>query len=128
MPQIPLVAVVNDDDPSRDAVVGLIRALGFATADFSSAADLLNSDHLSRTKCLVADLRMPRMSGLELHRHLVASGIQISTILMTAYPDDLSRAQALKEGVQCYLAKPCKVDELLSCIRAAFAEKEGEQS
>jgi len=116
-----LISIVDDDESARDAIAGLVRALGFSASAFRSAADFLQSGLLFRTACLIADMRMPGMTGLELFRHLVAAGTPIPTILVTAYPDETVRAHALRAGVRCYLAKPVVPDVLLGCIRAALA-------
>jgi FixJ family two-component response regulator len=97
-----------------------LESAGLAAATFASAALLLKSLRLNSISCLVTDLRMPEMTGLELHQHLVASSHSIPTILITAYPDDRMRAQALKAKVVCYLAKPFAADELLAWIRCAI--------
>jgi FixJ family two-component response regulator len=86
---------------------------------FARAANLLKSRRLSQVCCLIADMRMPKMSGLELHQHLVASNRAVPTILMTAYPDARMQAQAIKANVVCYLIKPFAADELLACVRCA---------
>lgn len=117
-----LIAVVDDDDSAREAAVSLVRALGFAASGFRSAAEFLGSGEMARTACLITDVRMPGMGGLDLHRHLVASGLLIPTVLVTAFPDETTRARALKAGVGSYLAKPFEPDELLGCIRSAFAQ------
>jgi FixJ family two-component response regulator len=82
-------------------------------------ADLLRSRHLSDTACLVADVHMPGMTGVELHRHLVDAGYAIPTILVTAYPDEVVRDRALKDGIVCYLSKPVDDDHLERCLRSA---------
>jgi FixJ family two-component response regulator len=115
-----LISIVDDDETTREAVAGLVRSLGFIAVVFENAADFLKSDHLSRTGCLIADVRMPGMTGPELHSYLRASGTPIPTILITAYADEAARAQALKAGVRSYLAKPIIPDELLACIRSAI--------
>jgi FixJ family two-component response regulator len=117
VPQRPLVAIVDDDESIRETTQDLLESAGLAAATFASAALLLNSRRLNSISCLVTDLRMPQMSGLQLHQHLVASNYAIPTILITAYPDDRMRAQALKAKVVCYLAKPFAAEELLDCIR-----------
>ena len=81
-------------------------------------ADFLRSRQLSDTACLVADVHMPRMTGVELHRHLVDAGYAIPTILVTAYPDEVVRDRALKDGVVCYLSKPVDEDCLERCLRS----------
>jgi FixJ family two-component response regulator len=119
-----LISIVDDDESLRKATKSLIRALGFLAEDFGSAEDFLKFDGLRRTACLIADVQMPEMSGLELHSHLVASGDSIPTILMTAYPDDNMRTRALEAGVICYITKPFSKDTLLNCIRAAIGRWE----
>jgi FixJ family two-component response regulator len=117
MPQTSLIVIVEDDEPVRESTRGLMRSLGFQARSFADAAAFLNSDCLARTACLIADLHMPGMSGLDLYRHLVARNQAVPTILITAYPDDSVRATALQEGIVGYLAKPCSEDDLLSCLR-----------
>jgi FixJ family two-component response regulator len=121
VPKKPLVAIVDDDESIRDATKDLLDAAGFAAATFPSAESFLQSNRRGSTSCLVTDVRMPGMTGLELHQDLVASGTRIPTILMTAYPDDRVRTRARKAGVVCYLIKPFTPDELLECIRSALA-------
>lgn len=120
-----LISIVDDDEAARAAVVGLVRALGFTTGEFPSAAEFLKSTYLIRTACLIADMRMPEMTGLELYRHLVAAGTAIPTILVTAFPDEALRARALSAGIRCFLAKPLEPDALLGCIRSALANPTG---
>lgn len=121
-----LISVIDNDASVRGAITGLVRALGFTAEEFQSATDFLQSDHVLRTDCLIADMQMPGMTGLELHRRLAALGTPIPTVLVTAYPDDTTRTRALKAGVRCYLAKPCKPDDLLDCIRSALAHRKRE--
>jgi len=97
-----------------------MTALGYTVEAFSSAADFLASPILPATGCLVTDVQMPGMSGVELHRHLVDSGHVIPTILVTAYPDDITRNRALKDGVVCYLSKPVDDEHLERCLRSAL--------
>jgi FixJ family two-component response regulator len=120
LPNKPLISIVDDDEALRKATMGLMRALGFLAEAFGSAEDFLKFDRLHNTACLIADVQMPQMSGLELHRNLVASGVSIPTILMTAYPDDSIRRRALEAGVICYLTKPFTKDHLLDCIHSAI--------
>jgi len=122
MSEQPLISIVDDDQSAREAVAGLVRSLGFVVAEFESVADFLKSDLLSRTACLIADVRMPGMTGPELHNHLTAVGTPIPAVLITAYPDEAAHARALKAGVRCYLAKPLEPDELLACIRSAIGD------
>lgn len=122
MPDNSLISIVDDDESSRESVAGLVRSFGFVAAVFENAADFLKSQHLSRTACLIADVRMPEMTGPELQNYLTASGTPIPTVLITAFPDEAAHARALKAGVRCYLAKPPKPDELLACIRSAIGD------
>jgi FixJ family two-component response regulator len=91
----PLLAVVDDDDDSREAVAVLVKSLGFAVETFACGDDLLGWPGLRQTSCLIADVNMPGMSGVELHARLVMVGHAIPTILITAYPDDAVRARAM---------------------------------
>jgi FixJ family two-component response regulator len=98
----------------------LLTALGYSAEAFPSAANFLTSPLLPETACLVADVQMPGMTGVELHRHLIDAGYTIPTILVTAYPDELARNRALKDGVVCYLGKPVDDDHLERCLRRAL--------
>jgi len=120
----PLIAIVDDDESMRDTTRDLLESAGFLAATFASAARLLASQRLHRVSCLIADMRMPKMTGLELHQHLVASNHAIPTILMTAYPDERVRAQAMKANIVCYLTKPFEAEELLNCVRRAIQGRE----
>jgi FixJ family two-component response regulator len=115
-----LIAIVDDDEPFREAMTSLMRSLGFEVEAFSSAEAFLESPCLGKTSCLIADVHMPNMTGIDLHRQLVASGRTIPVILITAYPDDNVRARALAAGVICYLSKTFDDDALLGFVRAAL--------
>ena len=120
MSSSPLVAIVDDDQSIRDATSNLLQSAGFLTATFADAESFLTSSE-PRAACLVADMRMPGMSGLQLHQHLIASGASIPTVLITAYPSDATRLRAREAGIDCCLAKPFAPDELLECVRRALA-------
>jgi FixJ family two-component response regulator len=107
-----LVSIVEDDRFFRESMRMLMESLGHSVEAFSSAADFLASPRLGETACLIADVQMPAMTGIELYRHLIETGHAIPTILVTAYPDDEACARVLKEGVIGYLRKPVD-DELL---------------
>lgn len=98
----------------------LLISLGYTVAAFSSAADFLGSPLLPETACLVADVQMPGMTGVELYRNLIDAGHAIPTILVTAYPDEATRSRALKNGVVCYLSKPVDDEHLDRCLRSAL--------
>jgi FixJ family two-component response regulator len=129
MPKASLVSVVEDDRYFRESMRRLMRSLGYNVEAFSSAADFLASPRLIETTCLIADVHMPAMTGVELYRHLIEAGYTIPTILVTAYPDDVDRACALNDGVVCYLRKPVDEQHLIRCLRAALESGEpGEEN
>ena len=115
-----LISIVDDDQPYRESLRKLDMLLGYGVEVFPSAADFLASRHLRETACLVTDVNMPGMTGVELHRYLVDAGYAIPTILVTAYPDEMVRDQALKAGVVCYLSKPVDDEYLERCLRSAL--------
>ena len=115
-----LIAVVDDDESVREAMKGLLASHGYGALVFDRAEAFLDSDHLRSTACLIADVQMPGMTGPDLHGRLVASGNPIPTILITAYPDPVLRARALRNGVKCYLTKPFREEDLLACIQSAL--------
>ena len=122
------IAIVDDDELVREGLSSLMRSLGFSVKAFSSGESLLRSNCLRRAACLIADVQMPGMTGLELHYRLVASGSAIPTILITAYVDEKVRAQALSAGVACYLPKPIDENKLLACIHAALGDQKTDKT
>jgi FixJ family two-component response regulator len=124
MLEVSLVSIVEDDRFFRESMGRLMRSLGFAVESFSSAADFLASARFAETVCLIADVHMPAMTGVELHRHLIEAGCAIPTILITAYPNDIDRSRALNDGVVCYLRKPINENQLIRCLRAAIPSAE----
>ena len=101
-----------------------MRSLGYRVEAFASAADFLASPCLAETACLIADVNMPAMTGIELYRHLSDAGRAIPTILVTAYPNDVDRIRALTDGVVGYLRKPVNEQQLRRCLHAAFTSGE----
>ena len=128
MSERPLIAIVDDDMSIRNATQDLLRAAGFTAATFSNATSLLDSPIRSDIDCLVADMRMPGMSGLELHEHLAGSGAGIPTIIITAHPGELTPERIQKSGVTCFLIKPFAPDELLECVRKALGRSSSHRS
>jgi FixJ family two-component response regulator len=116
----PLIAVIDDDVSVREATTGLLKLMDFEVEAFSSALDFLAFPSLDEIMCVIADIHMPRMTGVELHDRLRALGHGIPTILITAYPNEDVRARALANGVFCYLTKPFDEEALLGCIRTAL--------
>jgi FixJ family two-component response regulator len=121
MDSLPLISVVDDDDSVRESLQGLIRSVGFAVQVFASAEEFLQSDHLSQTHCLILDVRMPGMNGLELQRELADTHCEIPVIFITAHGNENARTQALKNGAVDYLCKPFSEDALLNAIRATLS-------
>ena len=117
-----LISIVDDDEAFREAMTSLMKSLGFEVEAFSSAEDFLASPRLGNTSCLIADVHMPGMTGIELQQQLVASGRTIPVILITAYPDDNVRARAVAAGVICYLSKTFDDDALLGFVRSALVQ------
>jgi FixJ family two-component response regulator len=115
----PLITIVEDDEFFRESMRRLMRSLGYTVEAFPSAADFLASRRLDETACLIADIHMPGMTGVELCARLIDAGHKIPTILVTAYPDDATRGRALKDGIVCYLLKPFDDNDLMDCVRKA---------
>ncbi len=120
MPRVPLIAIVDDDDALRNSLDNLLRSVGFRTQDFSSAEAFLHANQAHETACLILDVRMPGINGLELQRQLEAVGWRIPIIFVTAHADDNARARALAAGAVAFLYKPCREEELLNAIDAAL--------
>jgi FixJ family two-component response regulator len=119
----PLISIVDDDRSFRDSMHRLVKSLGYSVQVFPSAAAFLASPGLTATACLVADIHMPDMTGVDLYRHLVETGRTIPTILITAYPDDRVQERMLGQGVECYLRKPLEESHLIECLRVAVARR-----
>ena len=118
MPRTAVVAIVDDDHSVREALTSLVRSLGYVAVAFECAEDLLKSRRRASVSCLITDMQMPGMTGLELHHRMATSCKPTPTILITAFPDGRARERALHAGVIFYLAKPFSEDDLLACIRS----------
>jgi FixJ family two-component response regulator len=115
-----LIAIVDDDELMRDALKGLLKEAGFPVRAFASAEEFLDSGEQHRTACLIADIRMPGMSGLDLQARLNADDIRIPIIFITAHGDEHLRMQAMRSGAVEFLAKPFDDEALLESVRAAL--------
>jgi FixJ family two-component response regulator len=120
MQKASLVSIVEDDQFFRESLKRLMRSQGYSVEAFASAADFLASPRFVETACLIADVNMPAMTGIELYNQLIEAGHMIPTVLVTAYPNDADRDRALKDGVVCYLRKPVDDEHLIRCLRAAL--------
>jgi FixJ family two-component response regulator len=117
-----LISIVDDDQSFRDSMRRLLKSIGYSVVVFPSAAEFLASPKLTATACLVADVHMPVMTGVELYEHLIQMGHAIPTILITAYPDDVVQERMLRLGVACYLRKPLEETALIACLGYAVAQ------
>lgn len=115
-----LVAIVDDDDLMRGALQGMLKSVGLRSQAFASAEEFLTSGQQNHTACLIADVRMPGMSGLELQAELNDEQRRIPTIFITAHGDEKMRMRALKAGAVEFLAKPFDDEALLESVRAAL--------
>jgi FixJ family two-component response regulator len=119
-----LISIVDDDESVREALEDLIQSVGFRVHAFPSAIDFLAFADIRATSCVIADVNMPRMSGVELHRRLAELGHAIPTILITAHPNDGVRARALADGVVCYLVKPFDDEALIGWVKSVLPTSE----
>jgi FixJ family two-component response regulator len=115
----PTISVVDDDEAVRDALDSLLSALGYPVRTFASADDFIERSGAIRTACLISDVQMPGMNGVELMEHLEQSGAAIPTILVSAYSHEALRSRALRTGAIAWLDKPVRQDELLASIDRA---------
>jgi FixJ family two-component response regulator len=123
--QKPLIAFVDDDLSAREALQGFLKASGFTPEIFSSAEEFLQSDRLAETSCLITDIHLRGISGLQLQSRLVATGSRIPVVVVTGFPDDRLRERALSAGAVCFLGKPFDPGVLLTCIRSALGRRHG---
>jgi FixJ family two-component response regulator len=119
--EIPLISIVDDDESVREAIKGLTRSMGYRAEVFASAEDFLSSGHLNETACLILDVRMGGMSGLELQSQLTAFSCQVPIIFISAHSNRGARGRALEAGAVAFLTKPFSDDALLSAINAALS-------
>jgi len=117
----PLISIIDDDESVREALCGLVRSVGFAARTFASAEEFVKSDQLGNADCLILDVCMPGMSGIELRRQLVADHCDVPVIFITAHVDKGMRAQALKSGAEAVLIKPFSEEALLNAIHVALS-------
>jgi FixJ family two-component response regulator len=115
-----LIVVVDDDEAIREATESLIRSVGFRVVVYASAEEFLRSSHLQVTACLIVDVRMPGMSGLELQQQLATANYSIPIIFITAHGDADTRARALRAGAVAFLDKPFSDEILLGAVQAAL--------
>lgn len=122
MPRIPLISIVEDDEALRRSLDNLIRSASLRARGFASAEAFLESDQLSETDCLILDVRMPGMGGLELQRQLALANSDVPIIFITAHGDQHQQTQALEAGAVAFLYKPFYDEQLLQAINTALKD------
>ena len=125
MPETPLIVCVDDDPSVAEAIKGLLKACGFTAEAFLSAEEFLQFGRLEDTSCLITDVQLGGMSGLQLQNRLADSGYGIPIIFITAFPDEQIRELGLSAGAVCFLSKPVTKEGLLTCIHAALHRADG---
>jgi len=118
--KVPMISIVDDDRSVREATRGLVRSLGYGATAFASAEDFLQSDHVSDTACLITDVQMPGLSGVDLQSRLIAQGNRTPVIFITAFPEERIRARAMAAGAVGFLSKPFNEDHLIEHIHTAL--------
>lgn len=121
----PLIAVIDDDESIRKTTRLLIQSFGFQAVALQSAETFLKSAQLRETSCLIVDVQLPGMNGLQLQRHLASEGCKVPIIFITAYDNSESRQQAMQAGAVAFLSKPFSDNLLLQTIRATLRQEEG---
>jgi FixJ family two-component response regulator len=123
MARAPLISIVDDDDSLRRSLGNLLRSLGFRVQEFASAQAFIGAQNARETACLILDVRMPGMTGLDLQRHIAASGWRVPIAFITSHADDDARTRALAAGAVAFLSKPFREKEILDAINAALSRE-----
>jgi FixJ family two-component response regulator len=123
MPAIGQISVVDDDESVRESLQGLLNSVGFGVSAFDSAESFLESESMPRTECLILDLRMPGMSGIDLQRELAGRDLRIPIIFVTAHYDETVRSQVMAEGALACLRKPFAEQDLLDAVETALGNE-----
>jgi FixJ family two-component response regulator len=123
--QIPLVSIIDDDESVRFATRSLVRSAGLNARTFASAEEFLQSDCVTKSSCIITDIQMPGLSGVELQCRLLAEGHRTPLIFITAFPNDSLRARVLEAGATCFLTKPFSGDNLIQCLETILKRQEG---
>ena len=125
MRKLQVISIIDDDASVRAATDNLLRSLGYRVCAFVSAEEFLRSGHLNDTACVIADVQMPGMSGVDLQAWLLTQGNRVPFIFITAFPEKTMRALALKAGAVCFLAKPFDRLTLIRCLDTALERQGG---
>lgn len=121
-----MISIVDDDESVREATKGLVRSLGYAAATFASAEEFLDSDQMQDTSCLITDIQMPGLNGVDLQRRLMADGARFPVIFVTAFPDERTRKRVLDAGAADFLSKPFSDEQLISSLDMALGNEASE--
>jgi FixJ family two-component response regulator len=124
LPNAPVVSIVDDDDSVRLATASLIRSLGWCVEVYASAEAFLHSPEFAHTACVVCDIQMPGMTGLEMQAHLVASGSLLPIIFVTAFPSDAAQRRASENGARYFLHKPVDAAEFTRCLQSILGSEQ----
>ena len=125
MRNVPVISIIDDDEFVRVATRRLVRSLGFVAHTFASAEDFLQSAHVGDSSCVITDVQMSGLSGVELQSRLLAQGHRTPIIFITAFPDESVEARAMKAGAICFLSKPFDGSTLIKCLDRALKRHEG---
>ncbi|MBC7770154.1 MAG: response regulator [Phycisphaerales bacterium] len=120
MAQEPLISIIDDDDSLRTALVGLVRSLGYRASAFGSATEFLAAGEPSASDCIVTDIHMPGLSGIELKQRLTQEGCAVPVIMITARMEPGLEERAVASGAACFLRKPFEVSALVACVEKAL--------
>jgi FixJ family two-component response regulator len=123
--KLQVISIIDDDASVRAATDNLLRSLGYRVCALVSAEEFLRSGHLNDTACVIADVQMPGMSGVDLQAWLLTQGNRVPFIFITAFPEKTMRARALKAGAVCFLAKPFDRLTLIRCLDTALERQGG---
>src|SRR6516162_5972463 len=123
MSEVPLISIIDDDSLSRDGIAALVESLGYNIITFTSAEHFLGSDAIAKTTCLITDVQMPGLSGLELQEAMQSQGHQTPVIVITGYPNEKHRTRALENGAVGFLSKPFNDGSLIECLSAAIKSR-----
>ena len=121
--KVPVISIVDDDESFRRATRNFVRSLGYTAATFASAEDFLSADGARHSDCLITDLQMPGMNGLELQTRLTAEGHRLPIIFISAFPEGNARTRALAAGAAAFLDKPFNDDTLITCLSQVLAAR-----
>ena len=123
-----MISIVDDDAAVRETTQALVRSLGYNTMTFASAEEFLQSERVHDTSCLITDVQMPGLSGVELQSLLLARGHQTPIIFVTGFPEEKIRARALEAGAVGFLSKPFDEERLIDCLNQALDGRAGERT